>query len=119
MPHTVLLRLTTLLHKWSLLTHRNFYPCPSCASAPQAPILPLRVWMLLFAAAAGISFHMKLLAVLLLCGAALAAAQGVPQAIDPAGTGGSCFQPPTCETPPGDACLFALRVCCSNTHMYV
>uniref|UniRef100_A0A383VQS1 Sushi domain-containing protein n=1 Tax=Tetradesmus obliquus TaxID=3088 RepID=A0A383VQS1_TETOB len=51
--------------------------------------------------ASGINFHMKLLAVLLLCGAALAAAQVVPQAIDPAGTGGSCFQPPTCETPPG------------------
>jgi hypothetical protein len=45
--------------------------------------------------------NMKLLAVLLLCSAALAAASQVQQA-DPAAAGGSCYQLPTCDTPPGD-----------------
>jgi hypothetical protein len=43
---------------------------------------------------------MKLLSVLLLCSAALVAAQEVQQ-VDPASTSGSCYQMPTCETPPG------------------
>jgi hypothetical protein len=46
---------------------------------------------------------MKLLSVLLLCSAALVAAQEVQQ-VDPASTSGSCYQMPTCETPPGTLC---------------
>jgi hypothetical protein len=45
--------------------------------------------------------QMKLLAVLLLCSAAIAAASEVQQA-DPNALGGSCYQMPTCETPYGE-----------------
>ncbi|KAF6256422.1 hypothetical protein COO60DRAFT_1529623 [Scenedesmus sp. NREL 46B-D3] len=53
---------------------------------------------------------MKLLAALLLCSAALAAAQEVQQ-VDPASAGASCYQLPTSETPPGTdgwlKCMFS------------